>query len=97
MQPLKQALQNLVQISSKPEAQKFTHEQVGYEDQSTHAGQTCANCQNFIPAAGGKPAGCKGVKRPIAPEAWCRRFEHIQPNERPSYTLAREARKAGVA
>lgn len=57
------------------ENQKFTHEEVGYENHSTHVGQQCVGCKHFIPARGGQPTGCEGVQRPIQISAWCHRFE----------------------
>jgi hypothetical protein len=59
----------------KPESEKFTHDQVGYEDPSTHPHEECEDCKHFIPATDKSPAGCEGVQRPIAEGAWCRRFE----------------------
>src|SRR6266705_2992683 len=66
----------LIEIKKyKPEAEKFTHDQVGYEDPSTHPGQRCENCEHFINPTSTSPAGCEGVQRPIAESAWCHRYE----------------------
>ena len=61
--------------SSKPESEKFTHDEVGYEDPSTHPHQECDDCAHFIPETPESPAGCEGVQRPIAEKAWCHRFK----------------------
>jgi hypothetical protein len=58
----------------KPESEKFTHDEVGYENPSTH-GNDCDECTHFIPATKDSPAGCEGVQRPIAEGAWCHRFK----------------------
>lgn len=59
----------------KPESEKFTHDQVGYEDPSTHPHDECEDCVHFIPKTDKDPAGCEGVQRPIAEGAWCHRFK----------------------
>ena len=61
-------------LNNKPESEKFTHDEVGYEDPSTH-GVDCDECVHFIPATKDSPAGCEGVQRPIAEGAWCHRFK----------------------
>ena len=65
----------LVVIKSKPESEKFTHEQVGYEQPSSHLNERCGNCKHFIPETKDSPAGCEGVQRPIAADAWCHRYD----------------------
>ncbi len=60
----------------KAESLKFTHEQVGYQDPSTH-GVDCDECIHFIPQTLNMPAGCEGVQRPIAESGWCIRFKEI--------------------
>lgn len=59
----------------KPESEKFTHDQVGYENPSTHLHEECEDCKHFIPETDKSPAGCEGVQRPIAEGAWCHRFK----------------------
>ncbi len=73
---------NLVTLSlvplaknEKAESEKFTHDQVGYEDPSTHPHEECEDCKHFIPETDKSPAGCEGVQRPIAEGAWCHRFK----------------------
>jgi hypothetical protein len=61
--------------NNKPESEKFTHDQVGYEDPSTHPYDECKDCKHFIPQTDESPPGCEGVQRPIAEGAWCHRFE----------------------
>ena len=56
----------------KPASQKFTHAEVGYEHPSTHSGaHNCSHCIHYIVAT---PPRCEGVKSPIRPEDWCRRW-----------------------
>lgn len=64
-------------MAEKPESKKFTHDEVGYEFPSTHPGERCGNCENFIPATDGTPQACKGVQRPIQIQAWCHRWEPL--------------------
>lgn len=59
----------------KPESEKFSHDQVGYENPSTHPHEECEDCVHFIPETDKNPAGCEGVQRPIAEGAWCHRFK----------------------
>jgi hypothetical protein len=68
----------LVILNQKPESQKFTHDEVGYEEPSTHRGEQCKNCEHFIAPTGSTPAACEGVQRPIAANAWCHRFEEMK-------------------
>ena len=62
---------------AKPESKKFTHDEVGYENPSTHPGERCGNCENYIPPTDSTPAACKGVQRPIQIPAWCHRWEPL--------------------
>jgi len=55
------------------EANKATHQEVGYLASSPRGKQRCALCTKFITAAQGGPA-CKRVKDPIVAPGWCRRF-----------------------
>jgi hypothetical protein len=59
-------------LEAKPEARKFSHDQVKYETTSRHPGEFCAICRHYI---SGQPPGCESVKRPIAPRGWCVKFE----------------------
>jgi hypothetical protein len=61
----------------KPEAEKYHHDTVGYENPSTHPGQQCRNCEHFIKGSDLIPNRCEGVRMPIADAAWCHRFEEI--------------------
>lgn len=78
----------LIQIKTdKPEDKKFTHDEVGYEEPSTHLGERCKNCEHFIPATGDSPAGCEGVQRPIAETAWCHRWKEQMKKHPYSHTV----------
>jgi hypothetical protein len=69
------SLTPLGKSSEKPESKKFTHDEVGYENPSTHPHEECDDCVHFIPETPDSPAGCEGVQRPIAEKAWCHRFK----------------------
>lgn len=56
---------------------KLSHTAVKYEHPSRHGAQMCANCIHYI--AGKKPA-CTGVKSPIGPHDWCRRYKRGKRN-----------------
>jgi len=55
-----------------PESEKRDHSTVGYVAESKIRGRSCANCAHYIP---GTPPACEGVKKPIAPVGWCRRWK----------------------
>jgi hypothetical protein len=86
------SLTPLARKAEKPESEKFTHDEVGYENPSTHGTEDCDDCIHFIAATKDSPSGCEGVQRPIAEEAWCHRFERKRQPE-PSYKMAYDARK----
>lgn len=44
----------------------------GYVERSPDPAKTCANCVHYVPGAPSACGGCKVVKGPIAPEAYCR-------------------------
>ena len=73
-------MQQFIKLEN-PEALKFSHEEVGYQNPSTH-GVDCDECVHFIPATVDMPAGCEGVQRPISPEGWCIRFKEISMAEK---------------
>ena len=56
----------------RPESGKYTHQAVNYEHPSKHEYQFCAGCVHYIHA---QPPRCEGVKEPIRPEDWCKRFK----------------------
>lgn len=56
-----------------PEAEKREHASVGYVAVSRRKGEHCSNCMHYIPGA---PPACEGVRKPIAPVGWCRRYKH---------------------
>lgn len=56
----------------KPPAEKFSHAAVKYEDPSRHGDRRCSGCTHFI---AGTPSRCEGVQSPIAPGAFCQRFD----------------------
>jgi hypothetical protein len=61
------------------ESEKRTHAAVQYENPSTHGERECWRCEHYLgkkESGDGKPA-CDGVQRPIAPGAYCIRFEDV--------------------
>lgn len=60
-------------INETAQKEKRTHELVRYVEKSKIASQNCARCAHFIDAKYGGPA-CAGVKSPIDPSGWCKRF-----------------------
>lgn len=70
-------------MSERRERDKLSHAAVAYENPSRHARQTCAQCVHFITA---KPPRCEGVKSPIQPGAWCKRFERKNNRRNPNKT-----------
>jgi hypothetical protein len=54
-----------------PESEKREHASVGYVAESKVQGSHCSNCMHYVPGA---PPSCEGVKRPIAPVGYCRRY-----------------------
>jgi len=59
-------------MPERPEAEKFTHKEVGYENPSTRYGEMCGNCSMFINRT---PPRCTIVKEPIFRGGWCRKWE----------------------
>jgi hypothetical protein len=47
---------------------------LAYVDHSTEPGRSCANCQQFLPAAPDACGSCKVVKGPINPGGNCKSF-----------------------
>jgi hypothetical protein len=60
-----------------PPILKLSHLAVAYESPSRHKGQTCAGCVHFI---AGKVPRCDGVKSPIKPRDWCKKFKRGKRN-----------------
>jgi hypothetical protein len=54
-----------------PAREKLGHDAVGYENHSSHPGQTCGNCSMYI---GAMLPRCTIVVRPIYRGGWCRRW-----------------------
>ena len=50
-------------MPERPESEKLTHAEVGYQRVSTHTGETCDNCRHVIEALSG--IRCEAVKPPI--------------------------------
>ena len=63
----------LERTKESQDRQKRDHASVGYVAESK-TNQRCASCKKFIADKYGGPA-CIGVKSPIDPMGWCRRFE----------------------
>lgn len=61
-------------MTGKTEVEKFSHQEVDYEEKSTHPGKICGNCKHFIP---GSPPACEGVKKPISIGAFCGRYDAV--------------------
>jgi len=55
-------------------AKKFTHAAVKYVEKSKFPQMKCSGCVHFINV---QPARCEGVKSPIAPGGWCKRFKKL--------------------
>ena len=62
----------LHKIKEESNLLKFDHMAVAYEPKSTHPNEECENCSHYI---AGKVPRCEGVRSPIAPEAWCVRWD----------------------
>lgn len=62
----------------RPDNKKLSHAAVKYETTSLHRGQACQNCLHFIAA---NPPRCEAIQSPIAPKAWCKRYEKAQVGE----------------
>jgi len=58
-------------MPDRPQYLKATHAEVRYSP-GTKA-ERCGVCRHFLP-----PDGCESVKRPIAADAWCIRFERTR-------------------
>ena len=58
--------------AEKPDSEKKSHAEVGYQSPSTHPDEHCANCHNLIHSM---PLRCVGVRSPISSGAWCRHWE----------------------
>ena len=63
----------LERIRVSQQEQKRAQASVGYVDSSKFPNQRCELCQMFIKPVYGGPA-CTGVRGPINPGGWCKRF-----------------------
>jgi hypothetical protein len=76
------------------EANKASHQEVGYVAQSPRAKQRCSLCVRYIAAVNGGPA-CKKVASPIRANGWCRRFSRTTFTTEELRTAVRDAVERG--
>lgn len=73
LRPMLDDAELLERTRAAQDANKKTHEAVGYVDESVKPNQQCQNCVMFLKEKFGGP-GCTIVKSPIDPRGWCRRY-----------------------
>ena len=74
LRPMLDDVKLLERTRAAQDAQKRTHESVGYVSVSKLPNQKCQLCAMFVSSKFGGPA-CVGVKSEIDPSGWCKRFK----------------------
>lgn len=74
LRPMLDDAKLLERTRASQDKQKTPQSSVGYTPHAKMPSQRCEVCAKFIQAKFGGPA-CVGVKSPISPSGWCRRFE----------------------